>query len=155
MYPGFWTWAEVLGTTYRWVKIDLQVKDWGEKHDMKDRIEWWSHSWDLRIKSKQSSSAKTESWSPGIKHWNRKQSSFGMEGRGLILEFLRHYKELLNVLENLDKKAEKKFCLVPAIETYTGEKWDGVIWLPAEIFFKIIFVAQVGCQCHLDPFHHT
>lgn len=45
-----------------------------------------------------------------------------MEGRGLILEFLRHYKELLNVLENLDKKAEKKFCLVPAIETYTGEK---------------------------------
>lgn len=39
MYPGFWTWAEVLGTIYRWVKIDLQVKDWGEKHDMKDRIE--------------------------------------------------------------------------------------------------------------------
>lgn len=38
MYPGFWTWAEVLGT-YRWVKIDLWVKDWGGKHDLKDRIE--------------------------------------------------------------------------------------------------------------------
>lgn len=45
-----------------------------------------------------------------------------MEGRGLILEFLRHYKELLNVLGNLDKKAEKKSCLISAIETYAGEK---------------------------------
>ena len=72
-----------------------------------------------------------------------------MERRGLSLESLRPYRELLNILGNLDKSgvgADKKSCLTPVVEAYAGEAWDGTLRLPAQVFPEMIFVAQVGCQ---------
>lgn len=133
MYPGCWTSAEVPEKKKKnWVRLTRGLK-MGEKQDLKARIEWWSQSPDPRTKSKQSSSVKIESQRPGIKHWNRKQSGFGMEeGGGLILESLKPYRELLNVLGNLDKRADKKKTTT-TILSHTccwSLCWTGLGWGP-------------------------
>lgn len=72
-----------------------------------------------------------------------------MEGRGLSLESLRPYRELLNALGYLDKSgvgADKKSCLTPLVKAYAGEDWEGTLWLLAQVISEIIFVAQVGFQ---------
>lgn len=72
-----------------------------------------------------------------------------MEERGLSLESLRPYRELLSVQGTLDKSqvmAGKKSCLTPVVEVYAREDWNGMVWLLAQVIPEIIFVAQVGCQ---------
>lgn len=57
----------------------------------------------------------------------------------MILESLKPYRELLNVLGNLDKRADKKkkkSCLIPVVEIYAGEDWGGAVWLLAEVLLR-------------------
>lgn len=55
---------------------------------------------EARVKIKEKFQTKLQgedSQRPGIKHWTRKQSGIGLEGRGLSLESLRLYRKLLHV----------------------------------------------------------
>lgn len=134
------------------VKIDLWVKDWGDKQGLKGGIEWWSQSQEPRTKSRKAAGWRQRGRDLG-QYWDRKQSEWLWKGGKRVESWISE--DLLNVLGNLDKRGSwgrQEILSHTCFEDHTREDRDGAMWLVPKSWDNI--VAQADCQSCLDPIDH-